>query len=216
MKKMIAVVVLSVMLAAASAQAEGISMFSGQTLGSPKMALNVGAGVPDVSVLFLAGLNKDMDLGGFFKLGYLSPVLYMSTPNYDPVMVYFNPGVSFRYSIRNWGKYNLGFIGEAGFLIGAYPDFNFGLNINPSIVFGIPIKDVVSINLGFGIPFNILFVNNVVGMIPLAFKIGAEFFIDPKLSVNFNTEMGPGICAYSGGSDVGFYGLFKAGITFGL
>jgi len=216
MKKMMAAAVLLVMLVSANAQAEGLSMFSGQTLGGPKMALNVGAGVPDVSVLFLAGLNKDMDLGGFFKFGYLSPVLYIPTPAYDPVSVYFNPGVSFRYNIRNWGKYNLGFIGEAGLVLVAYPAFDFGLNINPSIVFGIPIKDVVSINLGFGIPFEILFVNNVLAMIPLAFKIGAEFFIDPKLTVNFNTEMGPGICAYSGGSEVGFYGLFKAGITFGL
>jgi hypothetical protein len=182
--------------------------------------LNVSAGVPDLSVLFLSGLDRRSDLGALFKLGYLSPIGLN-------VAVGITLDGEYKYMIRDAGKYNVGIKGDFGILMSFYSKqqhtnqgFNFGLNVQPYLVFGVPIKDAAMIDMGFGVPFGIMFINGITAQVPIAFAFGAEFFVDQQTSINVNCEVGPGIVVSSmfgqTQADVDFYGLFKVGVSFGL
>jgi len=209
------VMVVAVIFAASSAAHAEITMFSGKTQG-PHSALNISAGVPDLSVLFLSGLDKRSDLGVLARLGYLTPVGFH-------INVWLMLDAEYKYMIRDAGKYNVAIKGDFGINMSFYSkaqNFDFGLNLQPYLIFGVPIKDAAMINLGFGVPFAIWFIDGIAAQVPIAFTFGAEFFVDPQTTINVNCEVGPGIIiANSFGqtqSTVDFYGLFKVGVSFDL
>ena len=129
-------------------------------------------------------------------------------------------GGVYKKNIRNGGKYNLGFQIDFGPAMWLSPSFMPGLTVGPSMIFGVPLKDVATLNFGFGVPFMMTFKDGVWVQIPIGFKMGGEFFIDPMLTVNMNLEIGPGIqtVSHKNGSntDTDVYALFKFGISFGL
>ena len=209
----------ALVLAAAPAHAVGLSLFSGRTLGGNNSALNVSAGLPDLSATYVTAWGPDTDLAGWLRFGYLSPIVLHG----DTLWLTF--GGTYKKNIRNYGKYNLGLTFDFGpfmfFRYAAGPgyrndSFNPGLLFGPGMIFGIPLKDFATLNLGLHIPVILTFRDEVVAQVPIGFVIGSEIFIDPALSVNLNFEVGPGVIASGNGSMTDVYALFKVGISFGL
>jgi hypothetical protein len=215
-----AVVALALMVGVVStAAADGLQLFSGRTM-EKGMAFNFSVGAPDASFMFVGALTKDFDLGGILRLGYLNPVGFGAGGFWMEI------AATARYTIFDRGSYNLAIRGDLG------PVFNIvnnyiadafmgGFTLAPYVLIGIPLKDVVSINVGAGLPIILLFRDGVtIAEIPIAFVFGAEVFIQKNLTFNFNAEMGPGIwvCTTGGATTNGvqFYGLFKVGITYGF
>jgi len=219
MKKIaVLAVVLAAVMTPAISGATGLTMFSGKTLELGN-AINVSVGVPDVSVLYLHALTPVSDIGGYFRMGYLTPV------GLHGGSFWLTPGFTGKYMFINNKTYNMSFkanVGPVFNLVGGPLDaFMGGFSMEPYVSFGIPFKDVVTINLGVGLPVNLLFNGDAtLALIPIAFTFGTEVFINPELSVVFNGELGPGIwaCRINGAtqSDVDLYGLFKVGVNFGL
>lgn len=198
------------------AGAAGVSLFSGRTLGSGS-AVNVSAGVPDASLLYLTPYSGNADWGAFFRLGYLTPIGTRG----DNVWVTF--GGSYKQNLRSYAKYNLGLQVDFGPAMWLSPDFMAGFTLGPSLLIGVPLKDVATLDFGLGVPFMIFFKDGVFVSVPIGFKMGCEFFIDQSLTLNANFEVGPGIQSSSdtgkkgkSGTDTDVYALFKVGITFGL
>ena len=220
MKKVFPAIVLALalVLTAAPAHAAGLSIFSGRTLGTGS-ALNISAGLPDISMTWANAWSADSDLDGWLRFGYLSPIYLHG----DTLWLTF--GGTYKKNIRNYGKYNLGLKLDFGpFMFfreaigpGYRNDtFNPGILFGPGMIFGIPLKDIAILNLGLNIPVILTFRDEVTARIPIGFMIGTEIFIDPALSVNLNFEVGPGVVATGNGSDADVYALFKVGVTFGL
>lgn len=220
MKKLaVTAIVLAALATPAAASAAGLSLFSGRTLGGNASALNVSAGLPDLSVMYVSGWSPDADLAGWLRFGYLSPIYLHG----DTLWLTF--GGTYKKNIRNYGKYNLGLTFDFGpfmfFRYAAGPgyhndQFNPGLLFGPGMIFGIPLKDIATLNLGMHIPVILTFRDEVVAQIPIGFVIGSEIYIDPALSVNLNFEVGPGVIAGGNGSTTDVYALFKVGVSFGL
>jgi len=212
MKKVVAALVLSFFMISSQAYAgDGITMFSGKTLGSG-MAINVSAGAPDISFLWLDALSKNMDLGAQLRLGYLTPISYYTGGfwmDFDGQM---------RAMFINQANFNLALRLDFGLVLVpvGLGNVDVGFNLGPALVIGIPIKNVASINLGLDIPLTITFVNATIAQIPIGVMFGAEYFFSPKMTFVANFEIGPGIIAVSGATTAGFYGMFKIGLNFGL
>jgi hypothetical protein len=219
---LVAAVALVAVIAGTAEASSGLTMFSGRTL-ERGMALNFSVGAPDASFTFAGALMKNLDLGGVLRLGYLTPI------GFGAGGFWMGLAATLRYSILDRSAFNLAIradlgpvfnlVGGAGY--GKVSDFMGGFTLAPYVLVGVPLKDIVSLNFGFGLPIMALFASDVsLAGIPIAFAFGTEVFIQSNLTFNFLGELGPGIwvCSVGGASvnSVGFYGLFKVGISYGF
>ncbi|MBI5525637.1 MAG: hypothetical protein HY897_04830 [Deltaproteobacteria bacterium] len=212
-----AAVLVSLVTFSRGAAAAGLSLFSGRTLGSSS-AVNVSAGIPDASLVYLTPYAGNADWGAFVRLGYLTPI----GSHGDNVWTAF--GGSYKQNLRNYGKYNMGLQIDFGPAMWLSPDFMAGFTLGPALLIGVPLKDVATLDFGIGVPFMIFFKDGVFVNVPIGFKMGCEFFVDQSLTLNANFEIGPGIQTFSdtgkkgtkSATNTDVYALFKVGITFGL
>jgi hypothetical protein len=219
MRKVLIIAAVLVFLVPVSqdAAAAGLSLFSGRTLGSAS-AVNFSAGIPDASLVYMTPYSGNADWGAFVRLGYVTPI----GTHGDIVWTAF--GGAYKQNIRSQGKYNLGLQIDFGPAMLLSPDFVPGFTLGPSLLIGVPLKDVATLDFGIGVPFMIFFEDGVLVNIPIGFKMGCEFFVDQALTLNANFEVGPGIQTFSetgkkgnkSATDTDVYALFKVGITFGL
>lgn len=179
----------------ASAQGQGWSVLSGETVGSGRTVFHGQVGFPGLSATLLHGNSDKVDLGGRFSFNY----------GQEGIVDAINPGLKLqglmRINLAKSGKVNVGLALEPGVLFYFYGGgTDIGMAIPLKLAVGIPASSALMINVGMDLPLWIRFNRGSTVVIPILFGGGLEYAIDQSLMATFNLRMGPSIATAGGGT----------------
>jgi hypothetical protein len=173
----------------AVARGQGWSTLAGKTLGSGSTALIGHFGWPGLSFGVLHGTSPVVDVGAQLVLNY----------GMEGIVTQVIPGIKVQGLLRvrlfDRGRFNAGlkfapgpffYFGGGGFTVT-------GITLPISGVLGISVGSAVMLNLGMDVPLYVTFGTFGGLTLPVLAGVGAEYFIDRRLAVSFNTRMGPSI-----------------------
>lgn len=176
----------------ASAQGQGWSVLSGETVGSGRNAFHGQVGWPGLSGTLLHGASDKVDLGGRFTFNY----------GQEGVVSAVSPGLKLQGLVRLQlvqGKPNIGLSFEPGVLFYFHSgNTDIGMTLPVKFVVGIPASSALMINAGMDLPIQVYFGRGSTAVIPILFGGGMEYFIDQRLGLTFNLRMGPSIVTNGG------------------
>ena len=167
---------------------QGWSTLGGRTSGSGATVLSAELGWPGISLQGLHGLQRELDLGGRFTFNYA----------FEDLVTTVNPGIKLqavaRYSFFDQGKLSLAAEFAPGPLFYFPPSGTLGgITLPVGVALGVSVSSALYLNLGLDVPFSVIFGSFGGIVFPILVGGGAEYFIDRKLAVSFNTRMGPAI-----------------------
>lgn len=178
----------------ASAQGQGWSVLSGETVGSGRTVFHGQVGFPGLSATLLHGNSDKVDLGGRFSFNYGEEGLV------DAI----NPGLKLQGLMRInlvKSKVNVGLALEPGVFFYFYGGgTDIGMTIPIKLAVGIPASSALMINVGMDLPLAVKFNRGSTVIIPILFGGGLEYAIDQSLMATFNLRMGPSIFTRGGGT----------------
>ncbi len=180
-----------VQAAAAEAPArggQGWSVLAGQTVGQGASVVLGELGWPGLSAAYLQGVTPTVDVGGRFTFNY----------GVEGIVTQVTPGVKLqglvRVSLAEQARFNLGVTFAPGPFFYFYNGFTaVGLTLPVGLVAGIPVSSALMLHAGMEFPFYVLFGSGGGPVFPVLVGAGAEYYLDHRLSLSFNTRMGPSV-----------------------
>ncbi|XXF76573.1 hypothetical protein P2318_26460 [Myxococcaceae bacterium GXIMD 01537] len=188
----------------ASAQGQGWSVLSSQTVGTNNNVFYGQVGFPGLSFNILHGNSDTVDLGGRFAFNY----------SQEGMVDIIDPGLKLqglvRVQLAKGGKVGLGLEFEPGvnFYFHGGGNTDIGLMLPINFVVGIPVSSSLVANARLDMPLQIYFGETVI--IPVLFGGGLEYYLDSNLNLNFALKMGPSIATEGGNA------LFTMASQFGV
>jgi hypothetical protein len=171
---------------------QGWSLHSGQTVGAGATVGGAQIGWPGLSATLLHGATSEFDVGV-----RLTPLNYGFEGRVQDTHVGIKLQGVARLQFLERDRFNLG----AEFAPG--PLFYFpraartviGLALPLRVAAGLRVGSAILLNFGMDMPMFVVFGGGARSgfYLPILFGGGAEYFIDRKLSVNFNMKFGPSI-----------------------
>ena len=197
-------------LIATSAQAQGWSAMSGQTLGSGGRMVWGQFGWPGISADLAYGVSPTLDLGGRFGFNYGEEGIT------DTGVL----GLRFQFTLRaqlvRQAKFDLALRFDPGLLL-YFPSNTtvVGMTFPLGLEFGFPITPVLRANGSFDLPFWITFnTTPVTGYIPILFGGGVEYLLQHDLALTARLKMGPTIATGSRTRNAFFTLYFLVGFAY--
>lgn len=197
-------------LIATSAQAQGWSAMSGQTLGTGGRMVWGQFGWPGISADLAYGVSPTVDLGGRFGFNYGEEGIT------DTGVL----GLRFQFTLRaqlvRQAKFDLALRFDPGLLL-YFPSNTtvVGMTFPLGLEFGFPITPVLRANGSFDLPFWITFnTTPVTGYIPILFGGGVEYLLQHDLALTARLKMGPTIATGSRTRNAFFTLYFLVGFAY--
>lgn len=190
---------------------QGWSLYSGQTVGAGSDVLSAQVGWPALSVGFLHGATRNIDLGVKF-----TPLQYGYESRVRQVELGMKLQLVARLGLIQQSRFNLGLEFAPGPGIyydtpGPSHDTLVGLALPLRLAAGVPVGSAIMLNFGMDMPMFVRF-GYLGGLyLPFLFGGGAEYFIDRKMSVSFNLKMGPSIFTPTGNAEFAMDALIGLG-----
>ena len=210
MRRVVIGMALLVGLITTSAQAQGWSAMSGQTLGTGGGMVWGQFGWPGISADLAYGVSPTLDLGGRFSFNYGEEGIT------DTGVL----GLRFQFTLRTQlvkkPKFDLALRFDPGLLL-YFPSNTtvVGMTFPVGLEFGFPITPVLRANGSFDLPFWITFnTSPVTGYIPILFGGGVEYLLQHDLALTARLKMGPTIATGSRTRNAFFTLYFLVGFAY--
>jgi hypothetical protein len=196
-----------------TARAGEWSTWGGDTLPATDTAVRAAVGWPDIHAAYHFPFSDDLEIAGKLGVVYGWPVFGVGGTLTGIGNVV---GAELRWEFFEQDGFHLALRPEVSLLVlyNFLPDVTAGMRLGIGVAANYEINDKLDIITGLDIPFELYFEDPFVGLIPILFNMGIEYFVSDPLSFFAVFRLGPTIVAAGGSSDAGFGFEGRMGISY--